>query len=341
MAAPGSLSSAELSDIVATTLENRSGVMADNFTNNNVILRELKKSGRVKPFSGGREIVEELAYFDAATANAGFYSGWDTLPTNVNSPITASRWDIKQAAVPIAISGLEELQNAGSEQIIDLLDARMEIAEGQLMNLCNNALYGDGTGSGGKAFDGLQKIVADDPTASSSIGSINQATWSFWQNTKVDASDTASAAASASNIQLVMNAMAVRLVRGNDGPTMIIADSNYFLFYLSSMQTIQRVTTQSSAGAGFANLSYFATGREIPVYLGDGASFDTDGTGMPSNHMYFLNTKYLHWRPHSRRNFTAMGGDRVPVNQDGMVKYMGVAGNLTCSNRKLQGVIVA
>lgn len=340
MAAPGSLSTAELTDIVATTLENRSGEMADNFTNNNILLRELKKSGRVKPFSGGREIVEELAYFDANTSNAGFYSGWDTLPTNVNSPITASRWDIKQAAVPIAISGLEELQNAGTEQVIDLLDARMEIAEGELMNLCNYALFGDGTGGGGKYFDGLQKIVADDPTTSTSVGSINQATWSFWQNTIVDAS-VESISPSSTTIQQLMNLAAVRTVRGSDGPNLAIADSVYFTYFMESLQAIQRITSDADAAAGFTALQYNGTGRRITVYMGDGMTFDTNGTGMPASHMYFLNTKYMKWRPHSRRNFSPMGGDRVPVNQDGLVKYMGVAGNLTCNGRKFQCVIHA
>lgn len=340
MAAPGSFTSSEISAIVATTLENRSGTMADNFTNNNVILRKLKAAGRVKPFSGGREILQELAYYDSATANAGFYSGWDTLPTNQNSPISASRWDIKQAAVPVSISGLEELQNSGEEAIIDLLDSRMEIAEGQLENLCNNALYGDGTGSGGKAFDGIQKIVADDPTTSSTVGGINQNTWSFWRNVVVDAS-VVTVTPGPTTIQSLMNRLAIQLVRGSDGPNMGIADGVYYRYFLESMQAIQRVTSESDAGAGFSSLKYYGAGRAMDIYLGDGVSFDTAGTGMPASHMYFLNTKYLFWRPHSRRNFTAMGGDRVPVNQDGTIKYMGLAGNLTCNNRRMQGVIIA
>jgi hypothetical protein len=61
MASPG------LTEIVTTTLQNRSGVIADNMTNNNAILNRLNKRGRVKPVSGGRTIVRELSYAENST----------------------------------------------------------------------------------------------------------------------------------------------------------------------------------------------------------------------------------------------------------------------------------
>jgi len=42
-----------VTDIIATTIQSRSGELADNFTNNNALLRRLKSKGNVKPFSGG------------------------------------------------------------------------------------------------------------------------------------------------------------------------------------------------------------------------------------------------------------------------------------------------
>lgn len=61
MASPG------LSEIVTTTLQNRSGVIADNMSKNNALLNRLAKRGRVKPVSGGRTIVRELSYAENAT----------------------------------------------------------------------------------------------------------------------------------------------------------------------------------------------------------------------------------------------------------------------------------
>ncbi len=44
---------ANLSDIISTTIQSRSGNLADNVTKNNALLMKMKERGNVKPFSGG------------------------------------------------------------------------------------------------------------------------------------------------------------------------------------------------------------------------------------------------------------------------------------------------
>ena len=53
---------ASVSDIIATTIESRSGKIADNVTKSNALLARLQQKGRVKPFSGGTKILEELSF---------------------------------------------------------------------------------------------------------------------------------------------------------------------------------------------------------------------------------------------------------------------------------------
>ena len=60
-------------EIVATTLRNRTGKLADNVTKNNALLYRLKSRGRVKPVSGGRTIIQELNYQENGTYKR--YSG--------------------------------------------------------------------------------------------------------------------------------------------------------------------------------------------------------------------------------------------------------------------------
>ena len=67
MAFPG------LSEIVTTTLRNRTGKLADNMSRNNALLMRLNQRGRSKPFSGGRTIVQELNYANNQTFQ--WYSG--------------------------------------------------------------------------------------------------------------------------------------------------------------------------------------------------------------------------------------------------------------------------
>ena len=51
------MASPNLSEIVTTTLRNRSGKLADNVTNNNALLNRLNKKGNVKPVDGGRSLL--------------------------------------------------------------------------------------------------------------------------------------------------------------------------------------------------------------------------------------------------------------------------------------------
>jgi hypothetical protein len=57
--------------------------------------------------------------------------------------------------------------------------------------------------------------------------------------------------------------------------------------------------------------------------------------------MWFLNTKYLHFRPHKDRNFVPIGGERQSVNQDAVCKLIGFAGNMTSSGPQFSGVLIA
>lgn len=102
-----SFANANISDILATTIENRSRKVADNVTNNNALLSKMKGKGRIKTFSGGSKILQELSF--AENSNAGWYSGYDLLPVGVSDVISAAEYDIKQAAVPVIISGLDHV----------------------------------------------------------------------------------------------------------------------------------------------------------------------------------------------------------------------------------------
>lgn len=327
-----------VTDIIATTIQNRSGELADNVTNNNALLRRLRKRGNVRPFSGGNVILEEIMYGDSTTVNANSYSGYETINISPNSPISAAQFDIKQYAASISISGLEMLQNSGKEQIIDLLEGRHKVAEAQLANRISQDIYTDGTGNSSKNITGLAAAVPDDPTTGT-YGGINRATWSFWNPQYYRGVTDGGAAVSAANIQQYMTTLALRCVRGTDKPDLLVADASYYGLYVNSLQAIQRVTDETEAGAGFASLKFYGGGTAADVVL-DGGVYKVT-TGATSAHMWFLNTNYIFFRPHSDRNFVPIGGERQSVNQDAIVKLIGWAGNLTTSCSFLQGVLIA
>ena len=316
-----------VSEIMTTTLESRTKKLADNVSENVALLNRLNKRGNVKPFSGGRVIYQELDYAENSTYKR--YSGYETLNIAPSEVFSAAEFDIKQAAVAISISGLEMLQNSGPEQIIDLLESRIVNAERTMMNNLSGDIYSDGTADGGKQIGGLQLLLADTPT-SGTVGGINRANWTFWRNQSFDATTDGGAAVSATNIQSYMNTLYLRCSRNNDHPDLIVADNNYFNFYWQSLQAIQRVGQSDMADAGFQTLKF--VGADVVFDGGYGGS-------CPTNHMYFINTNYIFWRPHRDRNMVPLNPDRFAVNQDAMVKLIAVAGNLTMSNAFVHGVL--
>lgn len=314
---------AGLSEAITMTQSNRSGVLADNVTKNTALLFKLRKRGNVKPYGGGRSIVQELNFRENSTF--AYYSGAETLNTAATEVFTAAEFNMKQAAVAVTMTGKEMLENAGEEQVIDLLDARMENAEITLLNNIGIDCYSDGTGDGGKQIGGLQLLIADSPSTGT-VGGIDRSSWTFWRNI---ANGTASAL-SATNIVTNMNTVYNQLVRNAEKPDLVCADNTAYRLYEESLQAIQRIADPEMADAGFESLKY----KGAAVCLDGGV----DG-GAPSSHMYFVNTKYLHFRPHRDRNFVPIGGERESQNQDVIVKFIGWAGNLTLSNAYLQGVL--
>jgi hypothetical protein len=320
---------ASISDIIATTIQNRSAVIADNVTKNNALLSRLKQRGNVKKFSGGNVILQELSF--AENGNAGWYSGYETLPVAAQDVISAAQYDIKQCAVPVTVSGLEQLQNAGKEQIIDLLEARISVAEATMANMVAEGIYSDGTGSGGKEITGLDAQVATNP-ATGVVGGIDRATWNFWRNKVFDATTNGGAATTAANIQQYFNTLWAQLVRGTDRPDLIVVDNAYWGLYMASLQAIQRFSSSEDAKLGFVSIKFM----DADVVLDGGI-----GGFMATKEAYFLNTKYIHYRPHSQRDMVPLSPrSRYSVNQDAEVQILAWAGNLTMSGGQFQGRMV-
>lgn len=337
-----------ITDIIATTIQNRSGELSDNVTNNNALLRRLKSKGNVRPFGGGNVILEEIVYTDATTINANSYSGYEILNITPNSPISAAQYSIQQYASAVTMSGLEMLQNSSKEAIIDLMEGRVKVAESQLMNRLDYDCYQDGTGNSSKNITGLAAAVPDTPTTGT-YGGISRSSFAFWQSVKYSGATDGGAAVSASNIQQYMTALAIRLVRGSNKPDLYIADNTYYQYYVNSLQAIQRISSSDGsggAGAGFGpSLKFYGGGMSADVVLGGGVSGAVSASqstsGATSAHMWALNTDYIFFRPHRDRNFVPIGGERQAVNQDAIVKLIGWAGNITVSNSSLQGVLIA
>ena len=306
--------------ILSTTLQNYQPTLVDNIFKDLVLLNHMNAKGRVQMEEGGTSIVEPLMY--AVNGTAGSYSGYDAIDLTPQDGISAANYQWKQMAASIAISGIEEAQNRGTEAIIKLLNAKIMQAEMSVKSDLNSMLYGDGTGNGNKDFNGLGNIVA---TVNNTVGGIDASSNTWW-NPYQDVS--------ASTLSLVdMGKVYNNASKGNDTPDIIVTNEDLFSKFESLLTPNTRYQDVSKANAGFQNLMF----KQTPVVFDLALAADTSAAPM-----YFLNTKYLklvgmngHWF-----NTTDFQSGTV-AGIDARYALVLAFGELTCSNRSRQGYLTA
>jgi len=325
MASPNST----FTELVTTTYRKHKGEFADNVTNNNALLKRLNQKGRKRVEDGGLTLVEELDYAENGTWQR--YSGYDVLDISASDVLSAAEFNWRQAAVHVTASGRELRINSGDSQIQNLAKSRLTNAMRTFKNNLSSDVYSDGTAS--NQINGLQAIIPD--TAGGTLGGINGTTYTFWQGVVQSAAAPISGAAitvSATTFeQPFMQQLWLELVRGSDNPDLIVMDNSYYTFFEGSQISLKRYTTDTdrstdSASAGFVSLKY----KTADVFF-DG------GSGIPAAHGYFMNTDYLNLVCHRDAEMTEVEEQRA-INQDAVVIPIIWMGNLTCSNRSLQGV---
>lgn len=320
MASPNST----FTELVSTTFRKHRKEIKDDLSNRNALLKYIMKRGNYLKEDGGLSIVCPLDYAENATYQR--YSDWDVLDISQSNVISAAEYQWRQISISVVSSGRELRINSGDSRIVNLAKGKIKNALRTFKNNFSSDLYSAGSLS--NQINGLQAIVAD--TNTNTVGGIDASTWTFWQNTVYDASVN-SVTPSATTIENgLMLPLWLSIDRGpDDQPDLIVADNTYYSYFEGSQTSLKRYTNSDSVSGGFDTLRY----KHADV-LFDGNS------GIPTAHMYMLNTNYLQLVVHQDADMEIME-DMRPINQDGSVTPILWMGNLTCSNRKMQGVIIA
>jgi len=319
MASPNST----FTELVSTTFRKHRKEIKDNISNRNALYKYIVGKGNYRSEDGGLEIVTPLDYAENSTYQR--YSDWDTLNIQASDVISAAKYDWKQIAINVVASGRELRINSGEAKIINLATSRIKNAKRTFANNFSEDMYSDGTAS--NQIDGLQKLISDDGTGT--VGGIVSGTYTFWKNNFFDCSGE-SVTSSATTIENSMLLPAwLEVDRGpSDQPDLIVMDNVYYQYFETSQVSIKRYSGSNSANAGFSTLKY--KGADV---LYDGNS------GIPASSAYLINTEYLGLCVHKDADMDVMEEQR-PINQDGVVIPILWMGNMTCSNRAQQSVIV-
>src|SRR5262245_59095859 len=130
--------------ILSTTMHNYRKTLTDNIFSTRPLLEYLMSNGRVRTIDGGISIVEPLLL---GPGEANSYGPWQQIAVNAVAGISAAQFPWRQLYATIIISGLEEAQNNGKEQMISLLEAKVMQAEETLKNVLSSMIYGTRGGS--------------------------------------------------------------------------------------------------------------------------------------------------------------------------------------------------
>jgi len=242
---------AGLSEIQAVAWENREKKPSDAVSDNIPLLYSLRKKGNVVTISGGRVIWEDIQY--AQNSYVQRIDPSEEINLGYNQTITGFEYSPKIIVVPVVINALEQAQNEGDAQFLDLLTQRNIVAEASLMNNMELDLQGDGTGFGGKAFAGIKSYIVDTVT-SGSYGGLARTSYTSIRNTSINAPSTFTGATDSSNIESRLRYAKNQVLR-QGGPELCLAGSTYFVAACDAMSAKQRFTQdQEMLKANFDNV---------------------------------------------------------------------------------------
>ena len=325
MASPNSV----FTELVSTTFRKMRKDVADNVSNRNALLKYMKKRGNYRTEDGGLTIVTPLEYATNNTYQR--YSDWDTLNIAASDVISAAEYQWRQIAINVLSSGRELRINNGDSRIINLAKSKLKNAIHTFNNNFSSDIYSAGTLS--NQVNGLQALIADAGTGT--VGGINSSTYSFWANSVQSAAAPIQGGGAVTVGPTTIEAsmmlpLWLQLDRGpDDQPDLIVMSNDYYSYFEASQVSLKRYMDKDMADGGFVGLKY----KNADV-LFDG------GSGIPTAHGYFINTRYLELVAHKDADLEVMDEIR-PVNQDGAVVAILWMGNLTLSNRYRQGVMKA
>lgn len=308
-------------EIATATLAHRRKNIADAISRNNILYYELRRRKAIRTIGGGRTITTPIMVGDE-NDNFQWYTGREALNVAGQEILTSAEFPWKQYACGVSLSGLEMLQNDGAEQIINMMRARTMHAEKTIQNQLHSAAHGDGTGSGGKEFGGLNLMISS--TAGATVGGINSSTSAWWDNQRAATGGAATATIYGDMLDLFLETC-----RGTDKPNLIVSDNSYYSVFNQSLQAQQRFMDKKLASAGFSNLMF----ETVPV-VADGGQGGYAPTGMK-----FLNLDTIELIMHKKRNNVVLGGPRRPLTEDSDTVILAGMGNFLVNNRKLNGVL--
>jgi hypothetical protein len=323
-----------LDNLYTTTWQNRLEGVADNVFNATPFWFWLRDKGKLKPVRGGRYIEVNLEY--AANPNISWVGRGGTVNLNDYQFLTVAQFQWRYLTASIVRFGVDDQQNQGMAQVLSLMNSKMSNSEQALITEMETRLAaGQGTtGMGvvgntnqfGAAMDGLQVMVADNPTSGGNLcGGIDSSVsaYAWWQNQYISMSGVSFAASGVAKMRTLLNNCMNN--RQQDRPDIILSDQTSYEYYESANLSFYRITNNKLADAGFESQTF----KGIPMVWSPSIT----------QRMYFLNTNFLEFKYDPIYYFAMTEWKAIPNQVNDRAAQIVLAGQLVTSRRRVQGVL--
>jgi hypothetical protein len=327
--------------ILSTTLFNYRRTIEDQIGTSNAFFYYLKKGDGWKTITNIGDRAQIALMYELGTADA--YSGYDVLDTSPMDGLTSAFYDWRQASVPIAISGLEELKNASEAKLIDLLKAKTKQALMGLQEFFAKGLLQGSRGTaittpyvspnnGASFIDALPFLVHTSGTGT--VGNINASTHTWWKN-----QFSSSSASTFAGFLKEIDHLYHNCSKGPGGPpNVFLCDQNVFEMYTAALREFYRNNSLRSAALPFDNILVKGNKPLIWDEFVPNAAAGSVTLSTSQGTLYMLNTQFFEVQVQGSRNFASTPFVK-PENQDAKVAHILWLGAALCSNRRKQGVM--
>lgn len=319
---PGTLTE-NLDNLYTTTWQNMKSVVGDNIFDATPFWFWLKKGGGLETCEGGRFITEPLRY--AKSDNVAWVQKGSTVPLAEKEFLTVARYDWRYLADSIVRYGVDDQQNRGKNQIMNLMNAKLQNSKDTLVDTLETALAGTVAATGAvSGIAGLQRAVPDDPTAAVEFGGIDPSLYTWWRNQFTDMTGESFASLGLMRMRTMYNKVMNNL--GMDKANIIVSGQTPYEFYEDEVEEQKRIVNKTLGDAGFQNIEFKGT----PMVWSPAIS---------NQRMYFLNTKFMKFKYDPMLYFDMTEWKAIPNQVNDRVAQIVLAGELVMSRRRCQGVI--
>ncbi len=311
-----------LDNLYSTTWRHRLKTLQDNVFDSMPFWFWMRDKGRLKTTAGGRDIAEPIQH--AKSDQIFWLTKGGTVSLNDFEFITTSKWDWRYQVGSIVRFFVDDQQNRGRAAILNFMNAKLENLKNALSDDLEQRLF-EGDNSATNKISGLQHLVADDPTASVTVGGITQNDNSFWRNKFSDEASNSFATLGVSAMRSMFHNSSQNL--GNSRPDIIVSGQTPYERYEDFvLDSHYRTTSNKLADAGFDNQSF----KGVPMIWSPQCA---------NTRMYFLNTTHLTFRYDPIAFFDMTEWKSIPEQVKDRAAQIITACAFTTSRRLTQGVL--